>query len=826
MSVVRSVIACLALTFALLAGLSSAVIASDSPTGQLGVTGDVSVHDPTMAFDEASGLYVLAGSHNTIRTAPSMRGPWTVAGSVARAPWTLSVPNSSTLWAPHLRKIGDTFYYYYSQSSFGSSNSAIGVKTTKTPAIPSSYVDLGRPIVASGSLSQGGADVDYNAIDPALVQTPDGGWWLVWGSFWDGIFIQRLGADLTTVVGEPTLLASRGTEVGWADNAVEGPAIVYRDGYFYLFVGWDRCCAGDQSTYKVAVGRSSSVTGPYLDHAGVPMREGGGTVILDSRQSALGVTPAGLYRAPGGADVYSEAGADYLVYHSYLPENTLGIRPIQWRGGWPYMPDGIDSAHDGDRFRLISETKEMSLDEISRVSGPSGFGGALQLNGTSPVGYVDLPDGVVSEVAGDFTIALWVKRDSTAGNDWARLFDFGDNTSNFMFLTPAAAAAPTGLRADIVTADGRIAQVPGTAAGVTVPAAWTHVALTASGSTARLWVNGQVVSTVTGFDLRPADLGFTVNNWIGRSQFAADPLLNASVDDVNIFSRALPSSDIGLVMASPGGGRSVGGGDVAWYRFDEAGGALVKDSSSGRDGEAVLRPPSGQDVQNPTPGVRCLTAATDDVVQAACVEGTESQVWELDETPDGAFRLMTGEARCVALADARDAAVELTACDPASDLQKWFVEDTGHGFWRLSSPVTGLALEIAGAEVGIGPEVVAAPRAIGLGANMAPRQQWLLDPMEEAGPDVAVVAAIRCVAGKAVLTVKTTNISDEILDVTVRSDYGVKRTVGLQAGTSVSHAFTTRLPSLQAAQVSVASVAASSARETELAAAYSAVTCR
>ena len=727
------------------------------PSDQLALTGNVSVHDPTMTYDPASGLYVVAATHNSIRTAPTMNGPWTTVGSVSRAPWTLSVPNSTTLWAPNLEKIGDTFYYYYAQSSFGSPNSAIGVKTTTTPAVPSSYVDLGRPIVASGTLATTPSPISYNAIDPDVMQDADGNWWMVWGSFWDGIVIQQLGADLVSVVGEPTLLASRQAD----DNPIEGPAIFYRDGYYYLVVSWDRCCSGAASTYKVAVGRSTSITGPYVDQTGARLDEGGGTVILDTRRSAPGVTPAGLYRAPGGADVFTEDGVNYLVYHAYLPANTLGIRPMEWRDGWPSFTEAGEGSYDltdGSYVRLVSEAKDFTPPPIERVAGPTAdFGTAIQLNGGSPVSYVDLPDGIVSGLDGDFTISTWVKRGTTFGNDWARIFDFGDNTSNFMFLTPASAATPTGLRMDIFRAEIGGASVPGSGNGVQVSTEWTHVAVSASGTTATMWVNGAPVGTNTNFTLRPADLGATTNNWIGRSQFSADPGLNASIDDFNIFSRALSADEIMALTTAPGGGSEVGGGDVAWYRFDEAGGAQVTDSSpTGNTATAVVPVTNEDELQNPVPGTQCLTLAKAGVIQAPCVDGDRAQTWRLDEAAGGLYRLVSHagpDQKCLALANdsgavGTDVVVKPCAGPPrwvkvdwpdprstsaAGALRTWSIEDTGHGFLRFANPATGLALEIDNDGGAIRTDVVGAVRAIRPIANMDPPQQWLLEHVEATG---------------------------------------------------------------------------------------------
>jgi Glycosyl hydrolases family 43/Ricin-type beta-trefoil lectin domain len=358
-------------TAALLAalGLAAAGVRSPAaeagagiPSGQISVTGEVEVHDPTLYSD--GDTYVVAATGGSIRTASSLGGEWTEVGDVPKADWTFEI-SPGALWAPQVVRVGDTFHYYYSQSSFGSQTSAIGLKTTQTPAVPSSYVDHGAPIIASGAAGEPGDPFEQNAIDPYVQQDLDGNWWIAWGSHWDGIMIQRLAADMVTPTGEMTQIASRGSErfpiqPGFTvpPNRVEGPALFQRGGYYYLMTGWDWCCRGDDSTYKISIGRSESIDGPYVDKNGVPLTEGGGSTILDSRFARPGVTPGGLWRAPGAPDVFVEDGTHYLVYHAYRPDSTLGIRPMDWHDGWPYFQEaggGPYDLSDGAYYRVVNE---------------------------------------------------------------------------------------------------------------------------------------------------------------------------------------------------------------------------------------------------------------------------------------------------------------------------------------------------------------------------------------------------------------------------------------------------------------------------------------
>jgi hypothetical protein len=173
----------------------------------------------------------------------------------------------------------------------------------------------------------------------------------------------------------------------------------------------------------------------------------------------------------------------------------------------------------------------------------------------------------------DFTIAAWVNQETVA--DWARIFDFGTGTAVNMFLTPRAGGG--GLRFSITTGAGAEQQINGTGP---LPTGWNHVAVTKSGTTGTLWVNGVAVGTNPNLTIGPADLngGDTPNNWIGCSQYP-DPLLDATVDDFNIYDRALSADELGALQTTPGAG------NVLSYQFDEPAALAVPDSSgNGRDG--------------------------------------------------------------------------------------------------------------------------------------------------------------------------------------------------------------------------------------------------
>jgi hypothetical protein len=212
----------------------------------------------------------------------------------------------------------------------------------------------------------------------------------------------------------------------------------------------------------------------------------------------------------------------------------------------------------------------------SRV--PGKIGNAVKLCGNGE--YVNLPSGIVSGLH-DFTISAWVN--PSQNSPWSRVFDFGTGTGNYMFLTLSAGGGP--LRFAITTSGGGgEQQINGT--GNLPLNTWSHVAVTLSGHTGTLYVNGQAAGTNDNMTLTPADLGATNQDWIGRSQYPADPYLNGSVDDVNVYSQALSGSQIAALAAG-----QPGKGDVADYAFDETGGATATDSSGSDHNGTIISDP-------------------------------------------------------------------------------------------------------------------------------------------------------------------------------------------------------------------------------------------
>jgi arabinan endo-1,5-alpha-L-arabinosidase len=325
-----------------------------------------------MLQDPATHLYWLYGTHQTLAysadgttftytNANSADGTCTAAQGTAWltqdnhcpiigpdfASWTgLQTPPSANggsnidVWAPSLLYSNGTYYQYYAipyEPSTGA-EAVIGLATSTTAWGP--WTDQG-VIVSSWTAATSkpptvnpwgfASTTTWNAIDPAPFIDASGNRWLVFGSWQDGTHLIQL--DPTTGQRSGTTVYS----IAARSAGEEGPFIYYWNGYYYYFAPINVCCEGTSSTYRTIVGRSTTVTGPYVDRGGIDLTSGGGTILISSHANIYG---------PGGGSVFTDTGVDgtssqpTFVYHYYDGNNngtpTLGMNRLVFDSdGWP-----------------------------------------------------------------------------------------------------------------------------------------------------------------------------------------------------------------------------------------------------------------------------------------------------------------------------------------------------------------------------------------------------------------------------------------------------------------------------------------------------------
>jgi arabinan endo-1,5-alpha-L-arabinosidase len=300
----------------------------------------VIVHDPVL-IQQDSIYYLFCTGKGISTLSSSDMYNWQVNKPVfEKVPeWTHeAVPDfKGYIWAPDISWHNHKYYLYYSVSSFKKNTSCIGLATNTTlnPLDPEyQWIDHGIVIQ-----SVPGRDL-WNAIDPNLVVDEKGIPWLVFGSFWEGIKLVRLDSGYT-VPAKPEewyTIARRKrsfnlSERDPGDAAIEAPFIFRKNEYYYLFVSFDYCCRGIESNYKIMVGRSKMITGPYLDKEGNDMFYSGASLVLEGNTDWPGI---------GHNSAYTLNGKDYIIFHAYDANDQgrpkLMIREISWdENDWPVV---------------------------------------------------------------------------------------------------------------------------------------------------------------------------------------------------------------------------------------------------------------------------------------------------------------------------------------------------------------------------------------------------------------------------------------------------------------------------------------------------------
>lgn len=297
---------------------------------------NVMTHDPVMIKDNNKYYLFCTGQGISVMSSNDMKN-WIMEQPVFAEPpkWAVQMIDgyNGHTWAPDIIFHGGLYHLFYSCSSFGKNNSAIGHATTPT-------LDRNNPNFKwtdHGMIVRSIPNRDsWNAIDPNIIIDEQGNPWMAFGSFWEGIKLVRLTSDLDAIAEPQEWYSISNRQYSGkvrSDGAVEAPFIMKHGEYYYLFVSFDYCCRGLQSNYKVAVGRSKNVSGPYLDRQGNSMEHGGGTIVLKGNEEWVGI---------GHCAAYNFGDKFYFISHAYsIKENgvpKLIIREMKWTSdGWPVI---------------------------------------------------------------------------------------------------------------------------------------------------------------------------------------------------------------------------------------------------------------------------------------------------------------------------------------------------------------------------------------------------------------------------------------------------------------------------------------------------------
>lgn len=558
------------LALGILAAVNSAARAEAIVDGQA-----LWVHDP-MTIRCGEYFYVFSTGNSAdpllMRRSRNLHNWETLGAVIPDVPaWVQArISGVSNLWAPDAIYHNGRYYLNYSGSQFGTNTSTIGLLSNATldPASPDyEWVDEGEII------SSAGQNVYYNTIDGAFFRAPDGQMWLAFGSFWGGIKLTPLNSATMKPTTTPATLYSI---AGRPSTAIEAPYLYYRNGYYYLFVNWDTCCQGVDSTYNIRVGRSASVTGPYRDRSGTSMISGGGTLVLSSGQRWIG---------PGHACIVTVDGQDFFSYHAYDAlhngRHTLRVNYLEWDAeGWPVVAEPVEPApgevigqwdfEDGTPGAPMNDTgrtgqvgsEDLSGNDFHMYAWDASYGPSFSAAGATPTGeglssrHNGGQDGYLSDtfICGwsptAWTIELAVKLDHLSG--WQTMIgrngsSQGEAEADFYFQKQDVSDR---FRINLDTVGGQRYILD---ADFTVEAGrWYRLAAVSDGATLTLYADrldgagSRVVGTLALNAANDNALAASDDSWtFGRGWFNGSQAdhITGNLDDIRFTDRALSPTE-------------------------------------------------------------------------------------------------------------------------------------------------------------------------------------------------------------------------------------------------------------------------------------------
>lgn len=284
------------------------------------VIGNVPSHDPSTIVKSGVNYYVFTTGDNIPMTYSRDLANWSWGSSVftTTPSWITGYVSgfTKTFWAPDVAWFNNRWNMYYSCSTFGSAQSAIGLVTAPSISESAGTTWTDRGLVVSSSSAS-----DVNAIDASIL-VDGSNVYMAYGSFHAGIGVVAINPS-TGKPSETRTIVAGGSSASW-----EAPCLIKEGSYYYLFVNRGACCQGVNSTYYIVVGRSTSPYGTFVDKNGVSLKNGGGTTVLKTNGDFIG--PGHISRIVG-----TQKGAVHYYNGADSGNPKLEIVTFSWSSGWP-----------------------------------------------------------------------------------------------------------------------------------------------------------------------------------------------------------------------------------------------------------------------------------------------------------------------------------------------------------------------------------------------------------------------------------------------------------------------------------------------------------
>ena len=283
--------------------------------------------DPSIIKAADGSFYIYGTSRLTDIMKSDNLVDWVQAGTAFTPETRPDFEARAGLWAPDINYINGQYVLYYTLSKqMGWQTNGIGVAVSGKPEGP--FTDLG-PVLRANEIGV------INSIDQYYMED-NGKKYIFWGSL-NGIFGIELNDDGLSI--------KKGAEkVQIAGDAFEGTMIYKRGKYYYFFGSVGTCCEGITSTYRLAVGRSESLFGPYVDQSGKSL------MLIDGYTVIVGRNARFVGNGHCSEIVRDDESNDWILYHGYdaNDENPrsrkLLLDRVKWdKKDWPHIEGGTPS---------------------------------------------------------------------------------------------------------------------------------------------------------------------------------------------------------------------------------------------------------------------------------------------------------------------------------------------------------------------------------------------------------------------------------------------------------------------------------------------------
>ena len=345
----------------ILAAAASALLTLWQASPALALDGAPFIHDPSTVVESDGKWFTFGTGGGGLMSDDG----WTWRSGAVR-------PGGGA--APDVMKIGDRYLVVYGATGGGlggGHNGRILTMWNKTLDPQSPDFKFSEAVVVASS--DGVEDCD--AIDPSLCLGPDGRLWLTYGTYFG--FIRLVELDPKT---------GKRIEGNQPVNVAidcEASDLIYRDGWYYLLGTHGTCCNGATSTYNIRVGRSKTVTGPFLDNMGIDMLKGGGKLVVAANDRYVGAGHFGREVLGEGVEKFS---CHYEADLDRGGASILDIRALLWKDGWPVAGDNFT----GGTFEIQSERSgyalELGVEAVPLSGGRGGGGRGAGFGGRGPRG--------------------------------------------------------------------------------------------------------------------------------------------------------------------------------------------------------------------------------------------------------------------------------------------------------------------------------------------------------------------------------------------------------------------------------------------------------